>query len=124
MMHKVLMAMALLAPLCAAAASKPGPPPYQGAKVALDSVQFLGSLHLKPDQLEKIKPAVEAALQAPIDERESCGDPPLGCYARTAMVWTANGVEYREVVVYIHNVGNGRFTFHQVDNKWPPVVVK
>lgn len=125
MMHKVLMAMALLAPLSVTAADAPAKEkPYQPAKVALDSTQFIGNLHLKPDELTKVKAAVEAALKAPIDERQSCGNDPIGCYARTAEDWVAGGTEYREVVVYVHGVGNGRFTFHQVDGKWPPVVVK
>ena len=71
-----------------------------------------------------MKKAVEGALQAPLDERVSCGDDPLGCYARTAMMWSRDGVDYREVVVIIHGVGNGRFTFHQIGGKWPEVVAK
>ncbi len=120
-MRRFLIFVLLMCPVAGlhAAASQ-----YMSGKVAIDSVQFLASLHLDKQRLEAVKKAVEAALQAPLDERESCGDDPLGCYARAAEIYDRDGVEYREIVVIIHGVGNGRFTFHQINGKWPEVVAK
>jgi hypothetical protein len=110
--------------MCPVAGLQAAANPYESSKVAINSTEFLGALHLKKHRLEAVKKAVEAALQAPLDEHESCGDDPLGCYARAAEIYKRDGVEYREIVVIIHGVGNGRFTFHQINGKWPEVVVK
>lgn len=121
MMRRLLTFVLLMCPVAGlhAAAS-----PYESSKVAINSVHFLGSLHLDMQRLEAVKKAVEEALRAPLDQHESCGDDPLGCYARAAEIYQRGGVEYREVVVIIHGVGNGRFTFHQINGKWPEVVAK
>lgn len=121
MMRKLLLLVCVVLPIAAVhAAVKQA----EGDKVTLDSIHFLGSLHLDKQRLEAVKKAVEEALNAPIDERESCGDDPLGCYARTAYMWNENGVEYREVIVYIHGTGNAGYTFHQINGKWPEIVIK
>lgn len=120
-MRRLLMLVLLMCPVAGLQAAAN---PYESSKVAIDSVEFLGALHLDKQRLEAVKKAVEAALNAPLDERESCGNDPLGCYARAAEIYKRNGVEYREIVVIIHGVGNGRFTFHQINGKWPRVVAK
>ena len=117
-----ILAVALL--VCPMAGLQAAAQQYESGKVAIDSTQFLGALHLDKQHLEAVSKAVVAALDAPLDERESCGNDPLGCYARTAMMWNYDGVDYREVVVIIHGVGNGRFTFHKINGKWPEVVAK
>lgn len=93
-------------------------------KVNINSIHWLGPLKLHKKQLEAIKTAVEKALRAPIDKHEVCGDPPLGCFVRTALKWTDNGVRYREVIVYIHMVGNGGYTVHTVNGHWPEVIIQ
>ncbi len=131
-MRKFLIVLLLVWPWVGAqaAADAKMPDAQSGGEVNINSVRWLGPFKLDKKQLEAIRQAVEHALQAPIDEHEVCGDPPLGCFARTAMKWTDNGVDYREVVVYIHSKGNyyskdnGAWTIHTVNGQWPKVVIK
>ncbi|HKI81057.1 MAG TPA: hypothetical protein VKA04_05380 [Pseudodesulfovibrio sp.] len=131
-MRKFLIVLLLVCPWVGAqAAAKDSMPDAQnGDELNINSTRWLGAFKLDKKQLQAIKQAVEEALHAPIDEHEVCGDPPLGCFVRTAMKWTDNGVRYREVIVYVHSKGNyyskdnGGWTVHTVDGKWPKVVVK
>ena len=93
--------------------------------VVLNSPEWMAPLKVDKARLEKVEKAVEHAMTASIDERVSCGNDPLGCYARAAMEWTVDGVKYREIVVIIHNLGaNARYTVHQIDGQWPDIVVQ
>lgn len=126
MMRKFLIFLMLSWPCWNTQAAQNGKPQDAevGDAVNINSMHWLGPLKLKQPRLEAIKAAVEKALRAPVDEHEDCGDPPLGCFARTALKWTDNGVRYREVIVYVHMVGNGGSTVHTVDGHWPKVVIK
>jgi hypothetical protein len=103
--------------LCAAASA-------MANEVNLNSRAWLGNLHLSDDQLTEIKGAVEKAITAPIDETFECGKIRMDCEVRTAREWMINGVPYRNIIIWIHNVGNGSGVVSKEGGSWPTVKIK
>ena len=103
--------------LCAAAGA-------MANEVNLSSNAWLGELHLSDAQLTKIKGAVEKAIDAPIDETFQCGKIRMDCEVRTAREWMINGVPYRNIIIWIHNVGNASGTVSKEGGSWPTIKIK
>ena len=94
------------------------------ATVNINAPEWLGSLKLSKEELQKIRDAVEKALTAPIDETFQCGKVRQDCEVREAREWTVDGDTYREIVVYLHTRGHSSRTVAQSKGKWPKIVVK
>ncbi len=100
--------------------------------VHLNSPAWLGYLHLKRDQLERIRKATIKALDAPIDEEIQCGKVYMDCTVRAAKEWIEKGVKYRQIVIVLHKgpQGSGGWTgskafamnvVRQVNGRWPEI---
>ena len=103
--------------LCAAAGA-------MADEVNLNSTPWLGNLHLSDDELTNIKGAVEKAMDAPIDVTFQCGKVRMDCEVRTAREWMIDGVPYRNIIIWIHNVGNASGTVSKKGGSWPTVKIK
>jgi hypothetical protein len=103
--------------LCAAAGA-------MANEVNLNSQAWLGDLKLSDDQLTKIKGAVEKAFDAPIDQTFQCGKIRMDCEVRTAREWAIDGVLYRDIVIYIHDVGSSSRAVSKKGGSWPTVKIK
>jgi hypothetical protein len=91
------------------------------ADVDLNEPQWLGNLQLADEQKAAIKKAVEKALTAPIDAAQECGEVRGDCVARAAREWMVDGQKYREIIVYIHTVGQASGVVGQAGGQWPVI---
>lgn len=89
--------------------------------VQLNSSKWLGNLNLDTELVKSAKKAVEKALDAPIDAEQQCGEVRGDCVVRAAREWTVGGDRFREVVIYIHMVGQASNVIGQVNGKWPAI---
>jgi len=103
--------------LCAAAVATAN-------EVNINSPSWLGNLQLPEAQLTKIKEAVEEAMKAPIDATFQCGKVRKDCEVRTAREWMVEGVPYRNIIIWIHNVGSADGVVSKEGGSWPTVKVK
>lgn len=92
--------------------------------VTLKSASWLGNLNLDTELLKSTKKALEKALDAPIDAEQQCGEVRGDCVVRAAREWTVDGDRFREVVIYIHTVGQASNVVAQTNGKWPAVKVE
>lgn len=93
-------------------------------EVNLSSHAWLGNLHLSDAQLTEIKGAVEKAFNAPVDETFECGKIRMDCEVRTARQWMIDGVPYRNIVIYIQDVGSASRAVSKKGGSWPTVRIK
>jgi len=93
-------------------------------EVNIDSRAWLGNLHLSEAQLTKIKAAVEEAMDAPVDATFQCGKVRMDCEVRTAREWLVDGVPYRDIVIWIHNVGFADGTVSKEGGSWSTIKIK
>ena len=89
--------------------------------VKLSSASWLGNLNPSTELLKSTKKAVEKALDAPIDAEQQCGEVRGDCVVRAAREWTVGGDRFREVVIYIHTVGQASNVIAQTKGKWPSI---
>ncbi|NOY70849.1 MAG: hypothetical protein GXP14_00485 [Gammaproteobacteria bacterium] len=93
-------------------------------EVKLNSSSWLGNLKLEDGQLIAIKKAMEKALNAPIDASQQCGEVRQDCVVRAAREWTIGKDRFRELVVYIHTVGQASNVVAQTNGVWPTISAK
>jgi hypothetical protein len=93
-------------------------------EVNINSRAWLGNLKLSADQLTKIKGAVEEAMDAQVDATFQCGKVRMDCEVRTAREWQVNGVPYRDIVIWIHNVGFADGVVSKEGGSWPTITIK
>ncbi|MCG6968351.1 MAG: hypothetical protein LJE85_01160 [Gammaproteobacteria bacterium] len=92
--------------------------------IVLNSPTVLGDLNLSSAQLNKIKAAVEEAINSNIDNEFQCGEIRLDCVVRAARQWSYEGSTFREIVVNIHTVGHASFTVEKASGKpWSTIAV-
>lgn len=89
--------------------------------VKLNSSSWLGHLNLDTELVKSARKAVEKALDAPIDAEQQCGEVRGDCVVRAAREWTVEGDRFREVIIYIHMVGQASNVIGQVNGKWPSI---
>ena len=89
--------------------------------INLNAPAWLGSLELNSNQLNSVKKAIEKALTAPIDVEQQCGEVRLDCVVRAAREWVYQGDKYREIVIYLHTIGQASKTISQENGKWPRI---
>jgi hypothetical protein len=93
--------------------------------INLSATNILGTLNLDAKELKSIKDAIEKTLKNDnIDAVVECGEVRMDCEVRTARKWDYNGDHFREVVVYVHTVGNSSITLRNHDGKWPDINIK
>lgn len=92
--------------------------------VKINSGSWLGNLKLENSQLIAIKKAMEKALDAPIDVEQQCGEVRQDCVVRAAREWTVGKDRFRELVVYIHTVGQASNVVGQTNGAWPTISAK
>lgn len=93
--------------------------------INLSAPNILGALNLDSKQLKNIKGAIEKTLQNDrVDAVVECGEVRMDCEVRTARKWDYDGDHFREVVVYVHTVGNSSITLRKHDGKWPDITIK
>ena len=92
--------------------------------VNLNSPSWLGNLSLEDGQIKSIKKALEKALDAPIDAEQQCGEVRGDCVVRAAREWTVDGDRIRDIIVYVHTVGQASNVVAQTNGKWPLISAK
>ncbi len=92
--------------------------------VKLNSAAWLGNLNPDTELLKATKKAVEKALDAPIDAEQQCGEVRGDCVVRAAREWTVDGDRFREIVIYIHTVGQASNVIAQTKGKWPAIKIQ
>jgi hypothetical protein len=93
-------------------------------EVNINSRSWLGPLNLSEAQLTKIKGAIEKAMDAPIDATFQCGKVRMDCEVRAAREWMVDGVPYRDIVIFIHNVGNADGVVNKEGGSWTTIKIK
>ncbi len=89
--------------------------------IKLSSSAWLGNLKLEDTRLKAIKKAMEKALDAPVDSEQQCGEVRGDCVVRAAREWRVEGDKFREVVVYLHTIGQASNVVGQIGGKWPDI---
>ena len=92
--------------------------------IVLNSPQWLGSLKLSDKELGKVKKAVEAALNAPIDAEQQCAEVRMDCVVRAAREWQVGSDTYREIVIDLHATGHTSHAIGKSGGKWPTIKTK
>lgn len=92
--------------------------------VHLNAANWLGNLKLDASLVGAAKKAVEKALDAPIDSEQQCGPVRGDCVVRAAREWTVDGDRFREIVIYVHQVGQASNVVAQNNGKWPSIMAE
>lgn len=91
------------------------------SSIKLNSSSWLGNLNLDTELVKSARKAVEKALDAPIDAEQQCGEVRGDCVVRAAREWMVGGDRFRELVIYVHTVGQASGVVGQMNGKWPAI---